>query len=142
MSGGTAHRTLGTWFLPRGPAKAEGLREGLSVGPRLSQHFHWAFCELHAHPELGQRPMILAAGTDHVTDGPLPASTSPLLPKLSEVCLFTPRPPSPLQAHPVPGQGQWEEGVEKPRAAMTEWPWPGLDAAPGPACPAGGITAF
>ncbi|KAB0407147.1 hypothetical protein E2I00_004304, partial [Balaenoptera physalus] len=92
---------------------AEGLREGLSVGPRLSQHFHWAFCELHAHPELGQRPVILAAGTDHVTDGPLPANTSPLLPKLSEA-------PLPTASSPCPRTGAVGEGVEKPRAATTE----------------------
>lgn len=33
----------GTWFLPRGPAQAKCCRTGLSVGPRLSQHFSLGF---------------------------------------------------------------------------------------------------
>lgn len=57
--------------------------------------------------------MIPATGTDLVTDGPLSASTSPLLPKLAEFCLFTPSPHPPLHppqlpAHLIPGQEQWE----------------------------------
>lgn len=54
--GGTdvrGYSTLSTWFLPGAPAEAAGFREGLLAGPRLSQRFHWAFSELHVHPERG-----------------------------------------------------------------------------------------